>query len=57
MKRLPADEVSSQGSLGGVEDSGNAMLGQVLRLRKTGLGAQDKLDFLDYYAIREKKKR
>ncbi|KAJ3298082.1 hypothetical protein HK104_011195 [Borealophlyctis nickersoniae] len=45
--RSEEDPVSSQIS---------GVLGQVLRLRKTGMNAEDKCDFLDYYYAQESKK-
>ncbi|KAJ3046311.1 hypothetical protein HDV00_000125 [Rhizophlyctis rosea] len=55
VKYLPSDEVTLVSGEESYTSQLGALLGQVLRVRRTGLGAYDKVDFLEYYRARESK--
>ncbi|KAJ3091213.1 hypothetical protein HK102_001297 [Quaeritorhiza haematococci] len=63
VKLLPSHEVipeESQSSSAAADPTSphlSTLMSNTTRLRRTGLGAQDKLDFLEYYREREQKKR
>ncbi|KAJ3048762.1 hypothetical protein HK097_010232 [Rhizophlyctis rosea] len=53
VKYLPSDEVTLTPGEESFTSQISGLSGQVLRVRKTSLGVQDKVDFLDYYRARE----